>query len=308
MKTMNRLISVLGCGIVLALPVAAWSQQEAVTGSYDSKNDWIVFQWLNATTGKQQATYDSSNKVKPTINTAVAFDQAAGVYTYSFQFGNLAGAAQLLQKIFISHPSAVSGSTTPSSEWDGGEYRNKGIWEYDKSTGTTHGIPAGQSVSGFSFKSKGLPAIVDVSFTGKRRARFNTPSDDYDTQEVQTSFNRVFEAMKAQYPTKFVDAVKQKTVGPVDPPATFNAASAIQNLIALVNQSRAPGWIDNDGIVTSLLAKLNNAASKVGSDKATTKNVLGAFLSDVSAQNGKHLTAEAYALLFFNGQYVVNHL
>src|SRR5262249_8983370 len=114
--------------------------------------------------------------------------------------------------------------------------------------------------------------------------------------------------MKAQYPSKFVDAVKQKTVGPVEPPATFNAALAIQNLILLVNQASGQGWIDNPGVTKSFLAKLNNAASKVDSDKATTKNVLGAFISDVSAQNGKHVSSEAYAVLFFNAQYVVNHL
>jgi hypothetical protein len=40
----------------------------------------------------------------------------------------------------------------------------------------------------------------------------------------------------------------------------------------------------------------------------TAKNVLGSFLNDVQAQNGKHLTSEAYALLYFNGKYLVDHL
>lgn len=293
---------------VLAAPISGWSQTEPVNGYYDSVNDWIVFEWVNPEDGKMRSFFDSSNKVKPTIHTTVSFDQDTNVFTYSFQIGNQKGAVQLLQKIFIDHRSAIFGSMTPSNEWDGAEYRNMGVWEYDKSLGSTHGIPAGQTVNGFSFKSKGLPNIVNVEFVGKRRARPSGPSPDDDSEEVLQSFVRVNKGLRAQYPDKFIDTVKQKTIGPVDPPATFDAASFIKNLIALVNQSRAQNWIDNDGIANSLLAKLSTAGSKVTSDPKTAKNVLGAFLSDVQAQNGKHLSSEAYALLYFNGKYLVDHL
>lgn len=307
MKTKHILIGAMVFASFAARAAEA-PQTEPVNGFYDTKNDWFVFEWINPEDGKMQAFYDSSSKVKPTIHTTVSFDRDANVFTYSFQIGNQKGGIQLLQKIFIDHRSAIFGSMTPSSEWDGAEYRNMGVWEYDKSLGSIHGIPAGQTVNGFSFKSKGLPSIVNVEFVGKRRARPSGPSPDDDSEEVLQSFVRVNKGLRAQYPDKFIDTVKQKTIGPVDPPTTFNAATLIQNLIALVNQSRAQNWIDNDGIANSLLAKLNTAASKVTSDPKTAKNVLGAFLSDVQAQNGKHLSSEAYALLYFNGKFLVDHL
>jgi hypothetical protein len=294
---------------VLLVAMNAQSRSELVTGSYDPKNDWVVFQWDNPDSGLRTATLDSGNKVKPSIHSTVSLDNS-GSFLYTYEVSNLSGASQLLQHLYISHPSSVTEAQapTPQSEWDMGEYKNQGIWSWAKILGTMRGIPAGQTVKGFSFKSKGLPTIVDAKFSGKRRVRFSGPGDD-DPDGVQESFDRVYASLKAQYPDKFVDTVQLKTVGPIDPPATFSAESSIQNLIALVTQSRSQNWIDNDGIMTSFKAKLDTAKTKIAAgDAKTAKNVLGSFLNDVQAQNGKHLTSEAYALLYFNGKYLVDHL
>jgi hypothetical protein len=294
----------------LGMPLMALSEQEAVNGYYDSKSDWFVLEWTNAETGRQQAIYDSTNKVKPVIHASVELNSSTGSYTYSYQVTNQAGALQMIDDILVKHTAPVSEATSPppQSEWHSSEYEGKSSWGWAKTKGAVHGIPAGQTASGFSFKSKGVPAIVDVGFTGKRRVEFSGPSDDDDSLEVQTSFEKVFQNLKTQYSDKFVNVVKKKTIGPINPPATINAANAIQNLIALVNQSRSQGWIDNDGIANNLLAKLNTAFSKVTSDPKTVKNVLNAFLNDVQAQNGKHISSEAYALLYFNGQYAISHM
>lgn len=43
-------------------------------------------------------------------------------------------------------------------------------------------------------------------------------------------------------------------------------------------------------------------------ENAEAKNILDASLNEVEAQNGKHLTSEAYALLKYNVQYLVERL
>lgn len=35
---------------------------------------------------------------------------------------------------------------------------------------------------------------------------------------------------------------------------------------------------------------------------------LQAFLNEVEAQNGKHITGEGYALLYYNGEYLLDRL
>jgi hypothetical protein len=88
-------------------------------------------------------------------------------------------------------------------------------------------------------------------------------------------------------------------------------------LISLLHQSRTNGWITRDGAQQSLLAKLINAKRKLEEgDSAVAKNMLNAFLNEVQASScqqftcpgNKLLTSEAYALLFFNGQYLVDRL
>lgn len=288
---------------------SAWSQSELVTGSYDPTNDWFTFDWIDPEHGKQHSVLDPGNKVKPEMQVFVSFDTSTSTYTYTYQIKNLVGARQLLKGIYVKHLSAVFDATAPapSNEWNMGEYQNKGIWSWAKTRGAVHGIPAGEGVTGASFKSKGLPTIVDSQFSGQRRGQYIIPGDE-TPDDIDKSFDRVYAKLQAQYPDKWADTVKQKTVGPVDLPTTFNAASFIQTLITLVNQSRTRGWIDNDGIANSLRAKLNTANSKVTGDSKTAKNVLGAFLSEVQSQNGKHLSSEAYALLFFNGKYLLDSL
>jgi hypothetical protein len=309
MKKTNGLIALTIASVLPYAASVAWATQEAVNGYYDSKNDWIVFEWVNPQTGKQQTVLDSASKVKPVMHANVSFNASTGVYTYSFEVTNLTGAVQSLDNISIQHSTDVFSATSPApqNDWYSTEYQGKGAWSWSKVGGV--GIAAGQTARGLSFQSKGVPAIVDAWFNGKRRSKFHFPSPDNDTEEVQVSFNRVYNNLKAQYPNKFVNAVHQQTIGPVNPPANFDASVTIQSLISFTNQSRAVGWIDDNGILTSLLAKLNSAKTKLASgDNKTAKNEIGAFLSDVQAQNGKHLTSEAYALLYFNGKFLVDHL
>lgn len=308
MKSKEKLIGLFGTILLVTWSSTASAQQQPVTGFYDSTNDWFVFQWVNPKTGNQQAIYDSTNKVNPVVNTNVSVDGSGSTFTYTYQVTNQPGARQVLGEILIQHLSTITDVVSPLG-WHSAEYKGKSSLHWTKTVGTPRGIPAGQTVPGFSFQSGGLPTIVVVGFGGKRRMKYTFPSPDDDIEAVQSSYQAVFQKLQAQYPTKFVDAIQQKTIGPVDPPPAFDAITSIQNLISLKEQSLTQGWIDNQGIATSLDAKLNAAKAKIAAgDNTAAKNIVGAFLNDVRAQNGKHLSAEAYALLYYNGQYLVNHL
>jgi hypothetical protein len=156
-------------------------------------------------------------------------------------------------------------------------------------------INPGATLTGFALTSFGLPGLNEVLVEPKIHDNLLPPDFEGDPDKIAALENKV----------KWVG----QTVGPKAPPKVFAGSDFLNNLIALANQSRANGWIDSDGVLNSLLAKLNDAAKKLAAgDVKTTKNVLGAFLNDTQAQNGKHLTSEAYALLYFNGKYLVDHL
>src|SRR5437667_7519256 len=98
------------------------------------------------------------------------------------------------------------------------------------------------------------------------------------------------------------------TIGPRSN-TSLSPTAYLDDIAALIAQAFSHGWIDNSGIVTSLGQKLQavrRALTRGNAKEAANK--LTAFMHEVEAQQGKHLTSEAYALLFFNAQYLRAHL
>ena len=295
------------------------AQQESVTGYYDSANEWFVFEYTSPEYGHRKIIYDPNNKIDPEIYAYVFRDDSTGVHIYNFKVSNGNKAKQLLDTIVIKFSATIYGQTAPSIEWYMSEYRagRTDTWKWSKTRGKPSGIPPGELQDGFSFRSKGLPAIVDMFFWGERRVRFSGPSPTYDSDEIHESFNRVFESLKIQYPN-MKKTVTIKTIGPKDPPADFKPIDFLNYIISLKHEAYNLGWIKNAGIEQSLDAKFDNAKKKIeqGNIEAA-KNILNAFINEVEAQgcvtyedcsSGKHISPEAYALLKYNVQYLISNL
>ena len=103
--------------------------------------------------------------------------------------------------------------------------------------------------------------------------------------------------------------VSRKTLGPTAPPADFKPVIFIDYIISVKHEAFSLGWIKNKGIENSLDAKLENAKKKLEQGNTTAaKNLLNAFINEVEAQKDKHLTSEAYGLLKYNVQYLIEKL
>ena len=163
-------------------------------------------------------------------------------------------------------------------------------------------ISPGHSLEGFQLTSPGLPGIRTTEIE---------PGIDYDN--LPSEYSEEAKARQLRDSLIFVTV----SVGPKAPPKDFVPLEFLNYLITLLHQSRSNGWITRDGAQQSLLAKLINAKRKLEEgDSKVTKNLLNAFLNEVRADScqqftcpgDKPLTSEAYALLFFNGQYLVERL
>ena len=73
----------------------------------------------------------------------------------------------------------------------------------------------------------------------------------------------------------------------------FQTTTSVQSLQALVTRFTNTGWIDNAGIANSLQSKL-------------AKNNLDTFVSEVQAQSGKHISAQAAGYLLRDAQYLLS--
>jgi hypothetical protein len=163
-------------------------------------------------------------------------------------------------------------------------------------------IRPGGFLEGFQLTSHGLPTVRTATLQ---------PGVDYEN--LPEEYSDVEKARELRDSLIFVTV----SIGPKAPPRDFAPMEFLNYLISLLHQSRAHAWVTRDGAQQSLLAKLVEAKRKLedGNGRAA-KNVLNAFLNEVRAtscqqftcRDDRPLTSEAYALLFFNGQYLVERL
>ena len=83
----------------------------------------------------------------------------------------------------------------------------------------------------------------------------------------------------------------------------------IDELQTEIEELGSEGEIDNQGVVTSLLAKLNAAQKLIEDGKIDqAKIILNAFINEVQAQSGKHITPEAAELLIESAEHILSNL
>jgi hypothetical protein len=158
-------------------------------------------------------------------------------------------------------------------------------------------IKPNNSLSGFGFLTRYLPGITDYYAEGDHPI----PSFEYG---MAPDFIPGYDDL-----TPYGPGIVGKTVGPVLTPDPFIALAFLDTLASYKHQALDLGWIDNQGIATSLDQKLENIKKQL--EKGKTKqaiNMLNAFLNEVEAQKDKHLTSEAYALLKYNAEYLIQRL
>ena len=68
------------------------------------------------------------------------------------------------------------------------------------------------------------------------------------------------------------------------------------------------GQIDNAGIANSLLSKVLNAADAAARGNVqASDNIMQAFINQVTAQSGQHISASAAAILINAATYIINN-
>ncbi len=87
---------------------------------------------------------------------------------------------------------------------------------------------------------------------------------------------------------------------------TFSVSATVQSLVSAVHRFYAEGKIDNAGIRSSLVDKLNTAQAYLdhGQVKAAV-NTLQAFIKAAQAQSGKHIQPDAVTLLVVDANWVI---
>jgi hypothetical protein len=94
-----------------------------------------------------------------------------------------------------------------------------------------------------------------------------------------------------------------------DMSVTFTIIADVDSLIALVERFYESGQIDDLEVKDGLLDKLYAAQALIDAGKlGPARNLLRAFIRQVEAQRGHHITEEAAAILLADAEYALEHL
>ncbi|MFO7888919.1 MAG: hypothetical protein R6V04_01115 [bacterium] len=166
-------------------------------------------------------------------------------------------------------------------------------------------------IEGYSEEERYFPTgnvyILDANTAElKHRYKFQT-SDDPDAE------SKIFILGDSLYffpeDPKESDATHFDNIGQADVTKVQSNISLAEMMTADVEDAYKKGWIDNKGIYNSLSKKLENAQKQL--EKGKTKqalNHLNAFLNQLKAQKGKHVNEEAYNLLHFNVEALIERM
>lgn len=246
--------------------------------------------------------YPRMDQVNPHVQTIVT--KSPSGFDYDYRVENKPGARQFLIRFAVqafTTDGATLAQSSPSNWEARGRIRDTDLYSWTTFT-EPRGLAGGASAVGFRLANASLPAIVTfLAWNDVEPPSFPegmAPDSCEGDDILENSF-------------------KGKTVGPKPPPRDFVPIEFLNYLITLVHDSRQLNWITRDGAHKSLLAKLINAKRKLEEGQpAVAKNMLNAFLNEVEATScqefscpgNKPLTSEAFALLFFNGQFLVDRL
>ena len=299
--------------LLLSLAAVQSSRGQTDTLYYDPPSGNYIVRYIGVTLDDRDTlitfTYEPPTKIDPIIECFVTA-AADGKYLYRYKITNGPQAQQNLNEFSLHCDSTVSvESRTPETSW-----RNRGrrmrdysdpqnpktvftwVWRGDQ------GLEAGWTIDSCILVSDGLPSLAN-SYSQAVRHILVWPADQKDNTSIniEARLGRV-----EAYPNA---NVYRKTIGPMLPATPFVRASFLDTLISYKHQALALGWIDDAGVANSLDQKLDNARKQLvqGNNKAA-KNTLEAFVNEVEAQKGKHLSSEAYALLKYNAEYLIQRL
>ena len=164
-------------------------------------------------------------------------------------------------------------------------------WVNAKYPPKTNYILPGETDTSCAFESSGLPKIVKYYIRGYNKRPSGQYSGDIWWRDVQENSATGF------------------TIGAAYPPDPFISSDFLDTLMTYPQRSFDLDWIDNHDIRNSMNKKLENAKKQL--DEGKTKqavNIINAFINEVDAQKGKHINSEAYALLKYNAEYLVEKL
>ncbi len=271
----------------------AW---EIISLGYD--NYPTVFEWDGSKyTISNTIKLNTINKFFPRNNftpiVSAAVEKMDNKFIYSYKVENSNSSAQSIdefdvygldvnQKVFENYYSDVK---TLAKNWYGDDRKNSVTWE-------GYPLRPGKSLIGFSYSAKGLPTMGEAYL---RAYNYSSYPGDYESNSEVDDYLR--------------NSVIVKIIAAKLPPSPFVPKEYLDSVQNYNNQAYALGWIKNILTCNKYDSLFTTAKTQLQQNNITgVKSTLNQVLQDVDIDSTSNLTSEAYALIKYNTEYLLDHL
>lgn len=156
-------------------------------------------------------------------------------------------------------------------------------------------IGPGTKLQGFELTTGGLPGIRTIRVTPY------VPEEDVPADPDDANYAQLQESLLASRSTTI------RVIGPVSKPTQVDGSSFLVIIQGYLNEGLRMGWAVNGGLVQSIRAKLNAAASSLRrADRAAAFGQLRATLRELRAQTGNQISVPFVELLSVNVEFLLN--
>jgi hypothetical protein len=171
-------------------------------------------------------------------------------------------------------------------------------WKIDDPLEFKKSLAAGSTQEGVQVRSRGIPRIVRFLVQGFRPMRHLSLEDLNPVSARENYRNDLLN-------NSFVGS----TIGPVDPPDTPHPLGFSDTLSSYTGQSRSLGWINDQPTADKYLTYFSTAKAQLQQNNTNgARTALESVLRDVDVDSSSTITSEAYALLRYNTEYLLNQL
>jgi hypothetical protein len=335
---MNRFLFAL---LALTVIICKMQAQTGPTLDYDSNSGNYLLRYRLGDSLVEK-TFVPATKIVPAVSATVV--EARDTLVFSYTVINTSSSRQRLAEFGIKSSGRLFSVTKPNEDWysdEAGLYLGW-TWSHIRvsqrhgKNGIYHvyGIAPDSSVGGFALKSLGLPSITICYFQGATSIMSFGPEPPQEVQDLLHTVDR--------FPTNYVS---RSTVGPNEISNPFDCIVFVDTLLSYTRQSVALGWLGRDrdddcdsdehpqdGIERNIERRLTMAKREIQrSDSVKARRDLEMLVNKVDriwkrgqTEEKKHernrgdwwqhrkdwvvMTSEAYALLKYNIDYLIDKL
>lgn len=251
------------------------------------------FTLSNIAQNSSNLVYPSGRNIDVTVKSIVK--NTNNRFDYSFTVISKSTSIQQVSEFYIRLGDNIDSVKNPYKWLSGKSYIWKDILMWSARDSNNYILP-GKFLSDFSFLSDGLPSIQYYYCVGHFEIPYVNEGEAPDESEIVGG--GILE-----------NSVKGYTITPNDITTPFISMNFIDTIKTYCDSSFSLGWITDEQTRDKYNNYLNNAKNYLNqNNNNAAKSELQKVITDCNSDSSSVLTSEAYALLYFNTDYLITQL